>query len=171
MRNLKTFTVGLFIAISLGFVACDKDDDQITNPIEYGTIATVRNSFESAYFSTYPGFEAFVNETPYGDTVSNAVTDAVEFTNYLGLYTIDIQNNSISYKLADIAPEGIMFRTIEPGTYDRYYITFDKAQAFKSLSVDDEFVKVSILSNTEIKVEIGEGYDFTSGHTFTITLE
>lgn len=153
------------------FTACDKDEDPIINPIETGVEISIRNTFESAYFSNYPGWEVFANETPYGDTATGSVGSGVEITSYLGLYDIDLSNNTIIYKLAETAPEGITFRTIEEGTFDRYYITFNKPQAFKSLTVDDEFVHASILSDTKIKVEISAGYDFNSGRTFTILVK
>lgn len=171
---MKKLTKNLLLLAICGvftFSACSDDEATPIDPIETGVSVSIRNTFESAYFSTYPGFEIYADESPYGDVVNSTVGSGVEFEKYLGLYTIDISNNTISYKLTDDAPEGIMFRTIEAGTYDRYYITFDEPQAFKSISVNDEFVKVSIISNTELKVEIGEGYDFNAGHAFTISLE
>lgn len=174
MKTIKNAMLTSMMAVALFsfFTSCDDSDDkESVDPISAGSAVQVRNTFESEQFSAFPGFEIYVNEAPFGDTLTSTTGTGLEFEKYLGLYDINIGSNTINYELTDIAPENITFRTIEAGTFDRYYIKFGSAQAFKTASVDDEFVSVSILSDTEIKVEIGEGYNFMAGHSFMITLK
>ncbi len=63
-----------------------------------------------------------------------------------------------------------LFRTIEVGTFDRYYFTYSKDHNFESVESDHSSVSASIVSDTEIKVEVGEGFVFGPNSSFVITL-
>jgi len=156
----------LVLTAAVYMSSCSKDEETV-NPIEYGAEVTIRNTFQSAFLN--------IPEIPYGDTLTSIVKSEVEFPAYLGFYKIDLGNSTIKFELLAEAANNpniaALFRVIEAGTYDRYYITFDKAQNFKTISTNNASVKASIISNKEIKIEIGEGYNFTPGNAlFTVTL-
>lgn len=101
--------------------------------------------------------------------------DGIEFSDYLlGLYDIDFGKKTIDFRLAAEAGDatyGGFFRTIEAGTFDRYYFTFDKDHKIKSGESSDASVAFRVISDTEVVVEIGEGYNFNPGTQFTIDLK
>lgn len=81
---------------------------------------------------------------------------------------------SISFELAAAADDPTysdFFRTIEAGTTDRYYLTFDEAQNVSEYTSDNSSVKLRIDSEKVLVVEIGEGFNFNPGTAFTITLK
>jgi hypothetical protein len=152
------------------FSSCKKEEEEQTtiNPTEYESEVTIRDTFQSAFLS--------IPEMPYGDTLTSLVKSEVEFPAYLGMYKIDINNSTINFELIPEAANNpsiaALFRVIEAGTYDRYYITFNKPQNLKNVSTNNTSVKASIISNTEIKIEIGEGYNFTPGNAvFSVKID
>lgn len=156
---------------SLIFTSCDKDD------IKIGSSVTVTNTFQSTAFTN--GAELTIEElfqSPAGSLAATAtVSDAVEFPAYLlNLYDIDIAENSIKFTV--VAQEGDetygdLYRVLEPATFDRYYFTFDKEQKVDGSTSSNSSVNLRIDSDKVLVVEIGEGYDFKPGQSFTITLE
>ncbi len=149
--------------IGLLLTSCSKD------PIKDGTSVTLQNTIEAAVI---PGFET---ETNFGDAATADVGDDVEFPAFVGIYDIDIDDSQINFSMStagvdnpDIAG---LFRTIEAGTFDRYYFTFADEQKFESATSSSEFVNVSVTDGTEVKVEVGEGFVFGADSAFTITLE
>ncbi|WP_299900952.1 hypothetical protein [uncultured Aquimarina sp.] len=179
MKKLKQNTLFLFLTIvstSL-FISCDSDDDNNTiPPINTGVSVTVANTFQSATITS--GVETAIEDLfmqPAGSLEATAnVSDATEFPAYLlGLYDIDIDQNSISFELVAGANDpnyGPLFRTLEPDTFDRYYLTFDEAQNVKGFSSSNSSVNLRIDANNILVVEIGEGFEFQPGASFTITL-
>lgn len=152
------------------FTSCDKDD------IKPGSSVTVTNTFQSPSFTN--GTEEAIEDlfqVPAGSLAAIAnVGAAVEFPAYLlNLYDIDIDENTISFTVvaqADDANYGNLFRVLEANTYDRYYFAFNVDQKVKSFSSSNSSVNLRIDSDKVLVVEIGEGYDFKPGQSFTITL-
>ncbi len=179
--NLKTlllaFAFGTFVLSS-----CSDDDEVKINPITLGTEVTVTNTLQTAADPSLGGTGGteLPIETIFG-LAENAlagtatVSDSIEFSAFLmGLYDINISENSIQYTLVAAADDPIysgFFRTLEAGTYDRYYFNFDAAQNITGFTSSNSSVTLNVISATKIAVEIGEGFDFNPGATFTITLK
>lgn len=172
--KLNFLLVGLLFSAAT-FTSCG-DDDDLTVPITLGSSVTVTNTFESIAFTN--GTEEAIEDlfqVPAGSLAAIAnVGAAVEFPAYLlNLYDIDIDENSISFTVVAEAGDptyGDLFRTLEAGTMDRYYLTFDAAQNVNGFSANNTSVNLRIDSDKVMVVEIGEGFDFNPGTTFTITI-
>ncbi|MEM1220258.1 MAG: hypothetical protein AAGH79_15160 [Bacteroidota bacterium] len=164
--------LGLIIA-TLSFTACSEEE---VPPIALESSVTVTNTFQSTAFTA--DAELAIEDlfqVPAGSLAATAtVGAAVEFPAYLlNLYDIDIDENSISFVLVaqDGDPTyGDLFRMIEADTYDRYYLTFAEAQNVEGFSVNNSSVNLRIDSDKVLVVEIGEGFDFKPGASFTISL-
>ncbi len=180
MRNIKFKT--LFLAVSIvatSFVSCgNNDDDNTSTPqIANGESVHIRNTFQGINITG--GEEQKIEDlfmAPAASLEATAtISDGVEFPAYLlNLYDIDVEENSISYTLVAEANDpnyGTLFRTIEAGSFDRYYLTFDTAHNVKSFTTTDEAVNLRIDSDKVLVVEIGEGFVFQPGVTFTINLQ
>lgn len=171
----------LFLALAFSlftFTSCDrdKDKDEDMTPLTLGSSVTVTNTFQSNAFTN--GAELAIEDlfqVPAGSLAATAnVGAAVEFSSYLlNLYDIDISDNSISFEVVAQAGDptyGDLFRILEAGTVDRYYLTFDEAQKVSGFTSSNSSVNLRIDSDKVLVVEIGEGYDFKPGQSFTITL-
>ena len=105
---------------------------------------------------------------------TETVSGAVEFPDYLlGLYDVDIAEYSISFKVvaaADDPTYSPFFRVLEAGTFDRYYLTFDNTQNVNGFTSSNSSVNLRIDSDKVLVIEIGEGFDFNPGTSFTLTL-
>ncbi|MEO0471124.1 MAG: hypothetical protein AAF206_15965 [Bacteroidota bacterium] len=172
--NILRFFSALFVALL--FTACSKD------AIEPGISVTVVNTLQTAADPSQGGtggvetpIEAIFG-VPAGSLSATAtVGDGIEFDNYLSnLYDIDISAESIRFDLVAAANDpfyGAFFRTIEAGTFDRYYLTFSEDHNIKEASSDNASVSLRIISDNEVVVEVSEGFSFNPGSTFTITLD
>lgn len=180
MKHLKLnslFFALLFTAFTL--TSCDRDDDRgdkETSPIALGSSVTVTNTFQSTAFTQ--GVEVAIEDlfqVPAGSLAATAnVGAAVEFPAYLlNLYDIDIDENIIKFEVVAQSDDPTymdLFRVLEAGTVDRYYLTFNATQNVESASSSNSSVNLRIDSDKVLVVEIGEGYDFKPGQNFTITL-
>ncbi|WP_405205379.1 hypothetical protein [Aquimarina sp. LLG6339-5] len=177
MKTLKPITY--FLILSLVFtslISCDSDDDNTPSPITAGISVTVANTFQSTTITN--GVETAIEDLfmqPAGSLEATAtIENAIEFPAYLlGLYDIDIDQNTISFELVaqtGDATYGDLFRTLETGTFDRYYFTFDEPQNVSGFTSDNDSVSLRIDSNSVLVVEIGAGFNFNPGASFTITL-
>lgn len=161
--------LGLLFSI-ITFTSCERYD------LKPGSSVTVTNTFQSDAFTN--GQEQAIEDLfqmPAGSLAATAnVGDAVEFSAYLlGLYDIDIDESSIRFEVVaqDGDPTyGDLFRVLEAGTVDRYYLTFNTEQKVKEATSNNSSVNLRIDSDKVLVVEIGEGYDFKPGQNFTITL-
>ena len=162
----------------VAFTSCNDDDIPTpVAPITLGSSVTVTNTFQSTAFTS--GTEETIEnlfQLPAGSLAATAnVGAAVEFSAYLlNLYDINIDASSISFEV--VAQEGDetygdLFRILEAGTTDRYYLTFDDAQNVAGFTSSNSSVNLRIDSDKVVVVEIGEGYDFKPGQSFTITLD
>ncbi len=157
--------------------SCDNDDDGDATPIISGSGVTVTNTFQSIAFTD--GAELAIEDLfqmPAGSLAASAdVSEGIEFPAYLlGLYDIDIDENNISFEV--VAQEGDetygdLFRTLEAGTVDRYYLTFNSDQNVSSATTNNSSVNLRIDSDRVLVVEIGEGFNFNPGTTFEISLD
>ena len=167
MNISKTF---ILLGLTFLFFSCDK-------PLVKDSSVTITNTFESDAFTE--GEELAIEDLfqqPTGSLAATAtVNDDVEFPSYLlGLYDIDIDRKKIKFEVVaqeDDETYGELFRVLEAGTTDRYYLTFDEAQNVEDFKSDNDSVKLRIDSDMVLVVEIGEGYDFKPGQKFTITLK
>ena len=170
--NLSKSFLLLGLTISLAFMSCEKN-----GPIVPESSVTVTNTFQSTAFTG--GAEQAIEDlfqVPAGSLAASAtVNDEVEFSSYLlGLYDIDLDRKKISFEVVAQAGDptyGNLFRVLEAGTTDRYYFTFTDDQNVESFESDNASVKLRIDSDKVLVVEIGEGYDFKPGQSFTITLK
>lgn len=175
MKNFKTSMLILVLAITaISFSSCD-DDDQVI-PIVNASTVEIRNTFQG--INQTGGVEMKIEDlfgAPEGSLEATATVGAgIEFENYLvGLYDIDINENTIHFNMAaktGDATYGELFRTIEAGSFDRYYLTFTDGHSVSSFTSNDAAVNLRIDSDKILVVEIGEGYVFQPGAEFTITL-
>ncbi len=177
MTVSKFYFLFLGLAFSLAtFTSCSDDETPQTPPITLGSGVTVTNTFQSTAFTM--GAEAAIEDlfmVEAGSLAATAsVSTVVEFPAYLlNLYNIDISENSINFEVvaaADDATYMDLFRVLEADTYDRYYLTFADAQNVSGFTSSNSAVNFRIDSDKVLVVEIGEGYDFKPGQSFTITL-
>lgn len=178
MKNFKVKALILFMSLSaISLISCSDDDDKPTPPIVNGSGVDIRNTFQGTQITN--GIEEKIEDlfqVSAGSLEATAtVVEAVEFPAYLlGLYDIDIDENSINFKLvaqADDPTYGNLFRTIEAGSTDRYYMTFANNHNVKSFTSSDPAVNLRTDSDKILVVEIGEGFVFQPGATFTISLK
>ncbi len=175
--KLNVILLGFIMAATL-FSSCkkDKDDYPETTPIKLGSSVTVRNTFQSTAFTNDVEQKIEdVFQVPAQSLEATAnVGNAVEFNAYLlGLYDIDINENSISFEVVAQAGDstyGNLYRVLEPKTFDRYYLTFDQAQVVNGFTSSNPAINLRIDSDRILVVEIREGYDFKPGQSFKITL-
>lgn len=168
----------LFVAVLLSIITLTScgDDDATTTPIESGVSLTVTNTFTgiAQTNSVETTIEDFFGQPAGSLAATGTVSEAVEFPAYLlGLYDIDIDENSISFELVAAIDDPTymdFFRTLEAGTTDRYYLTFDEAQNVSGFTSSNSSVNLRIDSDKVIVVEISEGFNFNPGSSFTITL-
>jgi len=171
MKYLLFLSVGILFALT----SC-------SDPIKTGTNVTVRNTLQTAADPSQGGTSGVetpvevILGVPDGTFILSAeIGDGIEFDNYLsGLYDIDLSAEAITFTLVAAADDPIysnFFRTIEPGTFDRYYFTFDDNHKIESGSSSNGSVALNIVSDSEVMVQISEGFDFNPGTTFTINLE
>lgn len=172
----------LVLLTSTLFIACDNDDDDNTSPISIGATVNVRNTLQTSADPSQGGtggvevpIEAIVGVPDGTFELSATVFDGIEFDNYLNnLYDIDLSADAITFTLVADANDpfySAFFRTIEAGTFDRYYLSFPDGHNINSASPDNQSVSLEIISANEVVVVIGEGWNFNPGSTFTITLE
>ncbi len=143
--------------------------------VQFGTRVYIDNTYQSIHETN--GQELPVEDIyEYDESqvhLDASVTPNNEFEGYLGKYNIDVSENNIFFSsIANDTNEPYpgYIRTLDYGSHDRYYFTFDEAHGIKNVSADNPYVTVSILSNTEILVELAEGY-YTGDHGFTVLLD
>ena len=175
-KNALLFIGCLFVITILS--SCDKDDEA---PTFLNSEVEISNTLETAADPSMGGTGGV--ETPIETIlglpagtfiISVAVDDGIEFNDYLdGLYDIDLSENQISYNLVAPADHPIysnFFRTIEANTFDRYYFKFSSNHNISSSNSNNSSVSLIIISDDEILIEIGEGFNFNPGSSFNITL-
>lgn len=170
----KLFLLSLTFGLVF-FTSCRNDDDR-RFPISMGSKVTVANTFQAAMTNgVETPIETLFNTPKDALSATANVSDSVEFPAYLlGLYDIDINQDSITFKLVAAENDPVysaFFRTLESGTTDRYYFTFDNEQCVKRFKSTNPSVKLRIDSKKVLVVEIGEGFGFSPGAKFTIKLK
>jgi len=171
--RLCTLLALLFLALT----SCDNDDSPSLTSAE----VTVRNTLQTAADPSQGGtggvetpIETILGVPDGTFSITTSVSDGIEFSDYLdGLYDINLSDEDIRYDLVAPADHPIysnFFRTIEANTFDRYYFRFDQVHNIQSGTSTNTSVSLNILSDTEIMIQIGEGFDFNPGSSFSITL-
>ncbi|MFK7937573.1 MAG: hypothetical protein AB8G22_28915 [Saprospiraceae bacterium] len=179
MQSFRLSFLSLLFLCTITFIACDKDED---NPILLGTNVTVRNTLQVAADPSVGGtggaevpIEAILGIAEGALEITTTVGSGVEYQDYLdGLYDINVSETSVTFTL--VAPAnhpfyGAFFRTIEPNTFDRYYFSLADNHNINSSSSSDASAALTVLSDNEFVVTIGEGFSFNPGSTFTISLD
>jgi len=176
---MKNFFLIIFLFISIfALSSCDKEEE---DPIAINSEVTVSNTLQTAADPSMGGTGGaeLPIETIFGlpegtFTITATVNDNVEYSGYLdGLYDIDFSENKISYNLVAPADHPVysnFFRTIEANTFDRYYFKFNEGHNIESFTSDNSSVSFTIVSSSEILIEIGEGFNFNPGSSFNIDL-
>jgi|GEM_PF-2346194 len=153
-----------------------------SKPIKLSDSVTIRNTLALAADPSEGGtggaelpVETILG-VPAGTFELNAeITDGIEFDDYLsGLYDVDLSKKAIDFELVAAANDPIysgFFRTIEAGTFDRYYLNFPNGHKIGSGSSDNAAVSLEVLSDNEVVVVIGEGFSFNPGSKFSIELK
>ena len=146
-------------------------------PIAYDESVVITNTFQS---ETITGGEELTIEELFGvdaNTYAQAaiIRDKVEYIGYLeGLYDVDLDPECLSFNLvatADHPIYGAIFRELEEGTVDRYYFNFPEGHNISSGISSNDAVSLRVISETEIVVEIGAGFNFFPGETFKFDLQ
>lgn len=175
--NTLTLVYCLFFTF-LFLVSCDNNE---VNPSILTSEVTVSNTLQTAADTSMGGTGGVETpiETIFGLPegaliITTTVNSGIEYEGYLdGLYDIDLSDEEISYSLVAPADHPVysnFFRTIEANTFDRYYFKFDGNHNISSGTSSNSSVSLNIISDTEIMVQIGEGFDFNPGSSFTINL-
>jgi len=172
MQKSRIFLWSLLFT-SMAFVSCSDDD---SSPITLGESVTVTNTFQSTSFTDDAelAIEDLFQQPAGSLKATSDVSSAVEFPAYLlNLYDIDIDESSIKFTVVAQANDpnyGTLFRILEPETFDRYYFTFASEQNVDGFTTSNSAVNLRIDSESVLVVEIGAGYDFKPGQSFSITL-
>lgn len=165
------------ITEKFGLEADEKHSSYYSFPIQIGSNVTVANTFQSDAFTggIETPIEALFGLDEGALVASTEVKIGTEFPSYLlGLYDINITPRSIFFGLvaqADDPNYGPLFRVLEPGTLDRYYLTFDEAVDVSQFVSSDPSVSLRIDSDHVLVVEIGEGFNFVPGAAFAIKIK
>ncbi|MFK7970055.1 MAG: hypothetical protein AB8F95_06790 [Bacteroidia bacterium] len=176
MKTYFSLLIGLF-ALAFLFTSCDKEPI----PILIDSEITISNTLQTAADPTMGGtggaelpIETILGVPAGTFIITKTVSDGIEFDDYLeGLYDINVSENQITYNLVAPADHPIysaFFRTIEANTFDRYYFKFADTHNITSATSDNASVSLTIVSDSEILIEITEGFDFNPGSSFTISL-
>lgn len=175
MDNCKNL-IFFFPLVTLLFFSCKKDDK---NAFELNAEVTVNNTLQTAADPSMGGTGGVETsiETIFGlptgtFELTTNIDEGIEFADYLdGLYDINISETQITYNLVAPADHQVysnFYRTIEANTFDRYYFEFTEAHNIDSFISNNSSVNLRIDSDKIIVVEIGEGFNFNPGTSFTI---
>ena len=175
----EVFDNGSFDDCGIDRLEVFRPDNPCESSISFGSEVNIRNTYQSSASSSNGGtgsveipIEDWLGVTPNTFVLNGIVVPGIEFEQYRGLYNIDVSDNDISFVSVvdpDNPPYPGFIRTIEPGTFDRYYFDFAQPHGITTASADDDNIDVIILSDSEILVEVGPGY-YTGNSGFTIDL-
>lgn len=185
------FSSIIFIAflIVLTFSSCSDDDDnnETTKALDEGVNITLRNTLQNPDEAEGTYASIFGQPDDAYDEFSTLSNTSIEFATALaqtgtpagdvnGLYTINFTENTIEYTLiaAEDDPFWLnvadVFGLIPAGKFDRYYYTFSEPHNISGFSSNHSSINLRIDSDTVIVVEIGEGFNVSTGATFRINL-
>lgn len=134
-----------------------------------GTALTIKNTIQAPAFGS-------PDESPFGKDTTKTLGAGT--TSYSGseteyVYDIAVSDSSIKLNWIDNPETKAFERVIEDGTFDRYYLTFDKdviksATANTSATLVPNITKVS---GTVIEFEVGPGKQVGVGFDIVIDLK
>ncbi len=170
----EVFDNGSFDDCGIDRLEVFRPDNPCEPGVTFGSDISIRSTYQSSAPSSGGGTgsielsaEDWLGVTPNSLEFNGLVSPGIEFEQYRGLYNIDVSDEGISFvSVVDInnPPYAEYIRTVEPGTFDRYYFNFVKPHGIQTAYVNDDNVNVHIVSDVEILVEVGPGfYTGTSG--------
>lgn len=169
MKNLL-----ILLATMFALSSCETEDVLVDiAAFENGTTFTVVNTIQIAAPDSMGGtngvelpLETLVG-APAGSLTGEASLSEseVELPGFITLWDLDFGKKSITFNNL-ITPANEPFpgflRVLEAGTYDRYYITTSEAFIIDNVDINIPVgVTIDILSDTELLIVFGEGYDNT----------
>ena len=148
---MKYYNLLFFVSI-LFLASCT---EKYNNPVDLNSSVSVRNTIQLAADTSQGGTngQEVAVEGLFGVPAgtfekTSTVTDGIEFDNYLNnLYDIDISETTIKFDLVAAANDptyGNLFRTIEAGTFDRYYLNFPDGHNIESATSSDASVSLEV---------------------------
>jgi len=169
---------------TLTFSSCNNDDDNDDN---MDLTITLRNTLEEGGPETaFPilfgeAEDAFDENATFSNSkvefptalAQQGVTFMGNTVDLSGLYKIDISNTAIEFTLLPNVDDPFwqnVFGTFPAGKFDRYYLTYSKPHGITSANSNHSSVKLDIRSETQVVVEISEGYKMQPGAAFLIRL-
>lgn len=178
MKNLKMNVGALALLSGITFTSCDDNDDVaaiITTP-ETNSV-TMRNTYNDDHVPEI-SFASYLDFAFKGSDVEFPEALKADLTSQGGpvinaLYAINFSENKIDYTLLPKADDEFWktnFRTLEAGVKDRYYLTFTGTHNVASFTASDPAINVRIDSDNLLVVEVGEGFVFQPGASFSIDL-
>ncbi len=175
----EVFDNGSFDDCGIDLIEVFRPDNPCNSGVTFGSEVVLSSTYQSSTSSSDGGtgsielpIEDWLGVAPNSFVLNGLVVPGIEFEQYRGLYNIDVSEEDISFVSVvdlDNPPYPGYIRTLEPGTFDRYYFDFVIPHGIISASADDEDVNVFVLSDSEILVEVGPGY-YTGNSGFTIDL-
>ena len=158
---MKRLFTGLLLAAMMMMAAAPaaSADDHDLN----GVSVKIDNTIESQAVG-------FPEETPFGSQGPVAINATIEFAECCdGFYEVDLTENQISMRWIG---EDSFARVIEDGTFDRYYFTFgEPVLAGATLAPSSTLpVEITVVSATEMIVEVGPGMQIGDGFDALIDL-
>ena len=179
MKNFKLFGFVFAAAVSVFFASCEEAE---VYPIMLGTGVTLNNTIEIAAVDSMGGtngmevpVETFLNVSANSLEGSSSISaDAIEFSNFIARWDIDVEEELIKFTnlvTANNEPYPGYLRVVEAGTFDRYYFKFESTVTPPNMmEISSPHVTAQMLSDTELVITIGEGYD-TASSGFEVSLE
>ncbi len=173
------FNKGSYDDCAIGDMVVRRMTNGCHQGLSFGSEVTLCNTYQSAAPLSAGGTDGKelprenLLDVPVGSLCStNNVTPNIEFNSYLDLYNINVSDETIEFSnVVDVnnPPHPGYIRELEHGTFDRYYFKFAKPHGINSCHTYDSHVVGTVISETEILIEIGAGYH-TGGNGFTVEL-
>ncbi len=162
---MKRIILSLILVLSTGLLAACTQ----TTPTLEGSQLTIKNTIQSVAFN-------IPDESPFGKEITKTLSDGT--TSFAAsetelVYDIEVSDSSIKLIWVDNPATKNFERVIEEGTFDRYYLTFDKdviasATANSSATLVPTITKAT---GTEIVFEVGPGQQVGVGFDIVIDLK
>lgn len=155
MKHLISLSLILLFMVS-GIVIA-QDDVNVTID---GQAVNLSNTFQSEEMSDGV-------ETPFGDPLSTTIVEGESFD---FLYTFTFTDDT--FTMVPTPQIQGFARVLEPGFFDRYYLTFENPILAGAVANPDAtlFPNVRVLSPTEMVIEIGAGMEIGAGFEAEIRL-
>jgi len=138
----------------------DPDEPEVTYPSLFGQADDAYDEFATLSET----------ETEFPTALAQSGTPAGDIN---GLYSIDLTETSIEFSVLPDESDPFwvnVFGVFPAEKFDRYYFTFAEPHNITSAASNHTSVNLTIISETEVVVEISEGFDLQPGVSFFISL-